>query len=295
MSSGDQDKQFEDLLGRHVRRSVRDDAPEDCPAADVLAAYHDRSLSPEEMGSSKQHIASCNSCQEILAQLEATDEVAVPEEMFDHVLQVVAVAPVAAVSRDEMAEDMAAATAAAGVRTASPISISSSRSPLPVAAAARRKYVRWMAPAGAIAAGLLLWVVVRDNQAPKLSPSRPVEIAENRRDSAGPPAQPPVGGDVTSADSFRKKDSASGTAPARRQRNEAGASAFIGGLSSVPARPSAKLSAEPKQETETLAGAVAASPRLSEEKRVPAATAKSVPLPPAAPPDLLATRVVPDE
>jgi len=134
--SGDQDKQFDELLGRHVRRSIRDDAPLDCPAADALAAYHDRSLSPEEMSFWKEHIASCNSCQEILTHLEATDDVPLREEILDHVQQEVAfahpaAAPRAAVLRDELAEDRAAARTASQARAESPTAISRSRSSMP--------------------------------------------------------------------------------------------------------------------------------------------------------------------
>ncbi|HMI53131.1 MAG TPA: hypothetical protein VK525_16580 [Candidatus Saccharimonadales bacterium] len=298
MSSGDQDKQFDELLGRHVRRSVRDDVPDGCPAADVLAAYHDCSLSPEEMSFWKQHIAACNSCQEILAQLEATGEIAAPEELFDFVQQEVVVAqaaPLAADPRPEMAEEMAAATAATVARAGSPISISS-RSPLPTKAAAPRKYVRWIAPAGAIAAGLLLWVAVREARAPKLSPYVPVEIAENRRNSAAPLAQPQVRGDLRSGDSLSKKDSASGTAPVRKQRprNEAEFSAFSGALPAKPAQAPSKLSEEPKKERETLDAVGAASAEL-DSNSVPLASAKSVPLPAAPPPALPAPGAAPGE
>ena len=48
---------------------------EHCPDAEILAAYHERLLAPDEMSSRKQHIASCVRCQEILAQLEITDEI----------------------------------------------------------------------------------------------------------------------------------------------------------------------------------------------------------------------------
>ena len=83
MSSGERDKQFDEVLGRHVQRHLRDDARENCPDANVLAAYHERSLSPEEMSTWKEHVASCVACQEVLTQLEETDNIFVAEPSFD--------------------------------------------------------------------------------------------------------------------------------------------------------------------------------------------------------------------
>ncbi|HEY4907120.1 MAG TPA: hypothetical protein VIH74_06680 [Candidatus Acidoferrum sp.] len=76
MPLNDRDQNFEKALAGGLRSSNA--APSnDCVDAETLAAYHDRLLDPEEMAQRKAHIASCERCQEILAQLEATDGIAV--------------------------------------------------------------------------------------------------------------------------------------------------------------------------------------------------------------------------
>jgi putative zinc finger protein len=74
MPAEDRDRQFENALARHLRAGAGagDSA---CLDAELLAAYHERMLSPEEMNIAKEHLVSCARCQEILAQLEATDTV----------------------------------------------------------------------------------------------------------------------------------------------------------------------------------------------------------------------------
>ncbi len=70
------DQNFEKALAGSLRSSNAA-AGHDCLDAETLAAYHDRLLDPEEMAQRKAHIASCERCQEILAQLESTDGIAV--------------------------------------------------------------------------------------------------------------------------------------------------------------------------------------------------------------------------
>src|SRR5271155_1472086 len=121
--------------------------PDACPNAEILAAYHERLLVSEEMNLWKGHVFSCTRCQEILSQLEATEDVLVGthEENF----------------------------AAAG--------------PAPAPVVMRRRAIRyWIAPAGAIAAGLFVWLGMH-YQSQNISRRKEVEIAENR------PAAPPNG------------------------------------------------------------------------------------------------------
>ena len=73
MAGEDRERHFEKALARNLC-SDRPDETRACPDAELLAAYHDRSLSREEMISWKEHIAGCPRCQQILAQLEVTDE-----------------------------------------------------------------------------------------------------------------------------------------------------------------------------------------------------------------------------
>src|SRR5713226_3577193 len=70
MAADERDRQFERALAQHLRRAA---AQPDCPDAEVLAAYHERTLAPEEMAHWKVHIAGCSACQESLALVEATE------------------------------------------------------------------------------------------------------------------------------------------------------------------------------------------------------------------------------
>src|SRR2546429_4543287 len=74
--AAEEDKKFDAVLGGFLVNDLRVRAGHlHCPESDVLAAYHDRSLLPEEMNSWKEHIVGCGRCQAILAELEATDSI----------------------------------------------------------------------------------------------------------------------------------------------------------------------------------------------------------------------------
>lgn len=84
MSHDDRDRNFEKALARHLRSSAPlgvegqslAGAPlESCPDPEILAAYHDQSLSLEERNFWKEHVVSCIQCQFVLTQLEATDKI----------------------------------------------------------------------------------------------------------------------------------------------------------------------------------------------------------------------------
>src|SRR3974390_1334469 len=77
MPSDERDRQFERALQRHLRGNSRDAA---CPDAETLAAYHERTLSLEELARWKEHIGGCVRCQETLALVEETNSVNLPEE-----------------------------------------------------------------------------------------------------------------------------------------------------------------------------------------------------------------------
>src|SRR5436853_7738099 len=86
MAPDERDRSFDKALARHLRAesSLQDSANSpsrgfgaagECPDPETLAAYHERSLLPEEMNSWKEHIVGCGRCQAILAELEATDSI----------------------------------------------------------------------------------------------------------------------------------------------------------------------------------------------------------------------------
>jgi hypothetical protein len=170
MSSEDREKQFERGLARHLRGGSPDAA---CPDAEMLAAYHERTFSQEEMEQWKQHIAGCARCQQTLALVESS-EVAMRKE------EVVA----APEYRDAVVMPAQAATVSGAKETVAGgasqvVAIQDARSEKN--AAARRRILRWSAPAGAIAALLLLWLGVRHQQNTGTHLARTErQVAENR-------------------------------------------------------------------------------------------------------------------
>src|SRR5215468_1436428 len=151
MAIDDRERNFEKALGRELRSGGASGL--DCPDAETLAAYHERMLSPGEMATQKLHIAACPHCQEILATLEVTDAIpSVAEDSEKLVVQRTAPAllsPQKAVVR-EMPKRMTT--------------------------------LRWAVPAGAIAAGLLVWIAVNLNRpAQMMTKQSPVQVAENRK------------------------------------------------------------------------------------------------------------------
>jgi hypothetical protein len=165
--AAEEDKKFDAVLGGFLVNDVRVRAEHlHCPESDVLAAYHERSLLPEEMYSWKEHIVGCARCQAILSELEATDSISLQasqkEEVFAKAAQ-----PVLVASQEQ--NEMAAKVP----RKSRIVSI------------ARGVRWQWLAPAGALAAGLLAWVAWHEE--------RPMQVkapAEMKMARAEPPSTP---------------------------------------------------------------------------------------------------------
>jgi hypothetical protein len=184
MPSDDRERNFENALASHLRaNSSAGGSHGACANAETLAAYQERSLGPEQMTSLKTHVAECERCMQILAHLQATDEIPVPAENM---------AP------------QATAAANSGVR---------------VFPARRATLWRWVAPAGALAAALLVWVAVRENNSLRIPPQAPsVDLKQAETAKSLPAPSPPMA--QSSLDAARKKEpaasdtlSASNTAP----------------------------------------------------------------------------------
>jgi hypothetical protein len=119
MPGNDRDQNFEKALAGNLRSSNAA-AGNDCLDAETLAAYHDRLLDPEEMAQRKAHIATCERCREILAQLEATDAIPVEADrdlMLDQIVLEIpetepTPAPTAAVTAEQSAVPAAPAPSA---------------------------------------------------------------------------------------------------------------------------------------------------------------------------------------
>ena len=181
MAPDERDRMFDKALARHLRSAAPAGEASEissasalqssaCPDPETLAAYHERSLLPEQLNSLKEHIVGCANCQTVLAQLEMTDQISLQAVEGEQVLAHAEAAPAAAVSN--------------------PASASSSEA----RAGKSRRVLRfrgarwqWLAPAGAIAAGLLVWIALHDNQ-----PLAPPSLNERESKMAKNQAPPPI-------------------------------------------------------------------------------------------------------
>ena len=178
MASDERDRRFDKALARHLRSTepAHDSAGlpgiptplgGDCPDPETLAAYHERSLFSEEMNSLKEHIVGCANCQSVLAQLEATDEILLQALQVQTEQQVIA-------AKESM--PVAATSAAASRKSRRVILLRGAR-------------WQWLAPAGALAAGLLVWIALHENRPFDLPRVNEVQVTKNQQlPSAAPPA-----------------------------------------------------------------------------------------------------------
>ncbi|HYL65076.1 MAG TPA: hypothetical protein VE077_20880 [Candidatus Methylomirabilis sp.] len=168
MAPDDRDRTFEKALARHLRYSVPDSAEEasptpallPCPEAEILAGYHDGSLTPEERALWKRHVLSCDRCQLVLEHLATPLEVSFNIQSADPQS---GVAPVKEVPVGK--EDSARAATLAPVSRPAP----------------RRNFLWWLVPAGAVAvAAFVAFVALRPAKPTATLQSAPVEVARNQ-------------------------------------------------------------------------------------------------------------------
>jgi hypothetical protein len=137
----------------------------------MLAAFYEGALSAEEMSEAKKHFGWCARCQEILGQLAATQSAGELRNQEEEL------AVAGAISRAKFGE---ASGEGFVPSVANPVAKEAAVAHFPT----RKKWLlRWAAPAGAIAAGLLLYVGLRDSPAKHAESA--AQIAENREDNAG--------------------------------------------------------------------------------------------------------------
>jgi photosystem II stability/assembly factor-like uncharacterized protein len=168
MSNDDREQRFEQAFARHMPDASPDSA---CPDAEILAAYHERTLSAEEMSEWKEHIAGCNRCQETLALVEETEHLPTVEWEQDK----------------QPAERLAMATpvraASAGLRAGSeaiPAAPRSTEIPLPISKARPRPPWRWIVPVGAIAASVIFVIGVQEIRTQRKQQLYNEQVAQNR-------------------------------------------------------------------------------------------------------------------
>src|SRR5258705_3381811 len=173
MPAEDRDRLFEKALARHLRGAA-DGSDSACPDAETLAAYHEGALSVDEMSAAKKHFVSCARCQEILEQLAATQSVSELRYREDEL------AVGGALLRPKNDEVYGEASVSSATSRA-PKETQSRVAHFPT----KKKWLmRWAAPAGAIAAGLLLYVSLRDFRSPAKRAEPATQTAENREDDS---------------------------------------------------------------------------------------------------------------
>jgi hypothetical protein len=203
------DRTFDKALARHLRAASPGASPAqraNCADAETLAAYHERLLAPNELNAWKEHIAGCQRCQDILAHLEATDEIplASADQQFT----------------DQRVLVMQRAEARPAAYAASPAPAAPQATLLAAGKQPRRISTatwRWAVPAGTLAAGLLVWVVWHENnlQNSVLSPSAKTRVAENRRSESVPAAAPSNPTTASKADDALPQSATTLPAPGR--------------------------------------------------------------------------------
>jgi photosystem II stability/assembly factor-like uncharacterized protein len=189
------DSLFEKALARQMRGNLAGDGSDAekhgvCPDAELLAAYHERTLDDSEMVLWKEHIASCGRCQQVLAALEATDDVLVNAEADAEFSAVVDEAGVPLpVVRAKFAH-LKAQTVGFGSAARMPMSVPAAPAPL-IAGVKRRSRNYWIFSAGAVAAAFLvvLGVTMRTKFLGVPKPANIGVVAEGPELSArsGPP------------------------------------------------------------------------------------------------------------
>jgi hypothetical protein len=186
MPIDDRDRQLDRALARRLSDS-RDAA---CPDAEILAAYHERTLSLEEMAEWKEHIASCSRCQEALALVEESEKVLAEDGKEQEVEDYLVRAEPSTLPEAQAAPPL-------GSRNLRPDATTPRAADAPArlpAKRASRLNWRWVAPVGALAAGVIVWIAVRDVEVGNQAAKHRVEIAENRTvppAAASPPTAAP--------------------------------------------------------------------------------------------------------
>src|SRR6266403_4172675 len=162
------DPKFERALAQHLRGGS---AQGNCPDAETLAAYHGRNLSLEEMAKWKQHISACEACQEALALVETTEN-QLAEDWENREIPVREEASIQAVRAGNIPTRSANAAA-------TPVEIWRRRRPA---------LLRWAIPLGAVAAGVLVFIGIYEQRAPKVAHYSDTIVARHQE----PPAASPV-------------------------------------------------------------------------------------------------------
>ena len=271
MAPHDRDRTFEKALARHLRSSASSGidanalgaAPSmSCPDPETLAAYHDGALSSEERNIWKQHVVSCDNCQLVLAHLETPLEIPVTLETDEGV---------------------------SAINTAAATKVRSLDAPH-VSRPKRPPSLRWLwlVPAGAIAAGLIAFISLREPKPSRVAPGSPIEVAENRQPPAvGSSAQPQLAAPGEKKEKDQRADQPlGGIAGAvlsdrdaaanelHKQAHPAQQAPYVGAAKSASGPPLSRQKQEQQQQASRVASAAGAA---LDQKKFDAQTAPKLP------------------
>jgi len=173
MPSDDRDSKFERALAQHLRGGS---AQANCPDAEILAAYHERNLSLEEMAQWKQHISACETCQEALALVETTEN----QLAADWEKQDVPVFEEASMQRAD-----AGGIPKRSAKQAASATLQAAATPVEIRRGRRPTLLRWAIPLGAAAAGALVYIGIYEQRAAKV-PHYSDTVIARRQEPATP-------------------------------------------------------------------------------------------------------------
>jgi len=173
MPSDDRDSKFERALAQHLRGGS---AQANCPDAEILAAYHERNLSLEEMAQWKQHISACETCQEALALVETTEN----QLAEDWEKQDVPVFEEASMQRAD-----AGGIPKRSAKQAASATLQAAATPVEIRRGRRPTLLRWAIPLGAAAAGALVYIGIYEQRAAKV-PHYSDTVIARRQEPATP-------------------------------------------------------------------------------------------------------------
>jgi hypothetical protein len=216
------DRRREEALARRMgealdRLASRDS--DECPDAELIAAYHEGALGPDDIAQWESHFAVCARCRKILLVLAASVDAPLAEKEVAHLGELVA----------------AAASRGRSSRTAE------SAPPKPL-----DWRMRWLAPAFGVAAVLAVWFAMRPPwrtatqnpsgtliaQAPKSENPQNVELKELEQFSKVAPQKKSEADAVTRKDEAVSGVPSSNPAPETMARNRVADGNAIGGIAS---------------------------------------------------------------
>jgi len=188
----------EEMLARRVGEALdRLDSrgADECPDAELIAAYSERALAPGESAQWESHFSACARCRTVLRVLAASGEAPLAETEITHLGEIVSGAGASAELKKE--------------------------APTPARERSTDWRIRWLAPAFGVAAALAVWFAVRPPWRSSNPGQKPVLVAQAPRTE---PPQPPSSADQLTGGtplSTREAGSASsGNAPSAKAQQK---------------------------------------------------------------------------